>query len=77
VIPDLIADGLPPNEYDTYAPHIVGLLARGATVEEVTDHLEHCRTRAMGLRRDRAADRKLAEMLVSLWRERRLLESRR
>jgi hypothetical protein len=70
VIPDLIADGLPPNEYDTYAPTIVGMLQRDCTPAELAHHLEYCRTLAMGLPANRAAGHEFAERLVAFWKER-------
>ena len=69
VIPDLIADGLPANEYDDYAPYIVGMLERGCTAAELARHLEYCRISAMGLAPDAAADRQTAEKLVALWKQ--------
>jgi hypothetical protein len=69
VIADLVADGLLPNEYDDYAPHIVGMLARGASVEELAHHLSYCRTGAMGLRANAAEDRNYAQEIHDWWRQ--------
>ena len=49
VIHDLVADGLEPNEYDSYAPHILGMLHSGVSGQELTKHLADCRTLSMGL----------------------------
>jgi hypothetical protein len=68
VIADLVADGLLPNEYDDYAPHIVGMLSRGASAEELARHLSYCRTGAMGLRANVAEDRKYAQEIYERWR---------
>jgi hypothetical protein len=67
VIGDLIADGLPPNEYDDYAPHIVGMLQRGATREDLVAHLRYCRTGAMGLEPNDAADTATANEICAWW----------
>ena len=69
VIPDLEADRLLANEYNDYAPHIVGLLHRGATESELAAHLRHCRTQAMGLPPDDAADLSTAREILAWWRE--------
>jgi hypothetical protein len=70
VIPDLLGDGLPPDEYDSYAPYIANMLARGTTVDALTAHLEYCRTGAMGLPSDPTADRAAAEELMRAWADR-------
>jgi len=67
VIEDLEADDLPPNEYDDYAPHVLGLLQRNAGLKEMTGHLEYCRTTAMGLPANRIADEEIADRLVNWW----------
>lgn len=67
VIDDLIADGQPPNEYDDYAPHIVGMLQRGVTQEDLFVHLRYCRTGAMGLASNDAADTATAREIYSWW----------
>ncbi len=69
VTDDLVADGLPPDEYDNYAPHIVGLLQRGETVEDLAAHLRYCRTGAMGLVEDDASDIAVATKILEWWRQ--------
>ena len=39
----------PSDEYDSYAPHIVSLVKRGCTAEELASHLEHLGSETMGL----------------------------
>lgn len=68
IIDDLVADGLPPTEYDDYAPHILGLLQWSATVEELAAHLRYCRTGAIGLPQDDAADKLIAMRIIEWWR---------
>jgi hypothetical protein len=60
----------PLDEYDSYAPHVVSLLAAGGSAAQVADHLERLRTGAMGLASDRARDLAVAEELVAWWRDR-------
>ena len=71
VIPDLIEEGLPPDEYDNYAPYILGLLQRSCSVAEITAHLEYCRTGAMGLSRNPEVDAAVAASLLEWWSTRR------
>jgi hypothetical protein len=71
VIDDLVADGLPPNEYDDYAPHIVGLLQRGASVEQLAHHLRYCRTQAMGVAENDEADSAIARQIHAWWENER------
>lgn len=67
VIPDLRADGLPPDEYDSYAPHVVGMLQRGVTAADLAKHLGYCRTSAMGLSPNDAADHGAASKILAWW----------
>ncbi len=69
VIPGLLENELPPDEYDDYAPYIVGMLRRGAGLGDLASHLSHCRTDAMGLPPDSAADQQTAGMLLVWWQE--------
>ena len=45
------------DEYDSYAPTIVSLLARGCSAEELDLHLSHIETYSMGLSQKPAASR--------------------
>ncbi len=67
VIEDLKSDGLPPNEYDDYAPYILGMLRNAATVDELTNHLRYCRTRAMGLDPNDSMDIAFAKRIHDSW----------
>jgi len=67
VIPSLLENELPPDEYDGYAPYIVGMLRRGSGLEDLSSHLNHCRTGAMGLPPNPAADRQVAGELLAWW----------
>ena len=71
VIPELIESGIPPNEYDGYAPHILGMLQRGCTAAELQAHLEFTREETMGMGRafpdTTAAAKSVATDLVLWW----------
>ena len=67
VIPDLAEDGGPLDEYDSYAPYIVGMLHRGADLAQLAAHLNYCRTGAMGLFPDREADMATANAILQWW----------
>jgi hypothetical protein len=68
VIPAGRDGGSLPDEYDEYAPHILGMLHKGSTVGEVAARLEQCRTGSMGLEPDPAADRRYAAEILAWWR---------
>ena len=74
IISNLIENELAPDEYDSYAPHIVSMLAGGCSRDELLRHLDYCRTGAMGLPADESADRKIADELMKWW-ERRVHDS--
>ncbi|HEX7706493.1 MAG TPA: hypothetical protein VF701_08555 [Thermoanaerobaculia bacterium] len=69
MIEDLLADGLPPNEYDDYAPYIVGMLQRGATRDDLIAHLRYCRTGAIGLDPNDSADTAVANEIYGWWQQ--------
>jgi hypothetical protein len=56
----------PLDEYDSYAPAVLGKLQAGAGIEELTQHLYGLTTR-MGLHGDESRDRLFAAELVSWW----------
>jgi hypothetical protein len=57
----------PADEYDDYAPHIVTMVDRGCSLDELTGHLERIRTAAMGLEDGPENDARFArEILGSL-----------
>jgi hypothetical protein len=54
VAPGVVA---PPDEYDSYAPHIVSMVKRGCTIEELATHLERLCVETMGLGSSSTASR--------------------
>ncbi len=67
VIAGSIEDGCPVDEYDSYAPSVVGLLSRGCTVDALASHLEKIRTEQIGLPAYQESDTAIAFELVSWW----------
>jgi hypothetical protein len=67
VKPGSAEDGFGRDEYDSYAPHIVSLLAQGSSLEQLRNHLSGCRTVAMGLPPNVPADSRFAAELVNWW----------
>lgn len=61
---------VPPDEYDIYAPAVRDLLAAGADACSVAAHLEVLEVFRMGLPRRPEVDRRIAETLVTGFRER-------
>jgi hypothetical protein len=57
-------DFAPADEYDDYAPHIVSLVAQGASIEQLTQHLENIRMLAIGVEIDRNHDRNIAKEII-------------
>jgi hypothetical protein len=60
----------PGNEYNFYAPHIVSMLAKGTTVDDLAAYLERIRTVTIGLPPDREKDLHCAAELSESWRQR-------
>ena len=60
----------PIDEYDSYAPGILGKLQTGASVEDLTRHLYGLTTVQMGLKGNIERDRLFATELVSWWVDR-------
>ncbi len=71
VIESLKEDGLPPNEYDSYAPAILTMLTQGTSVEKIIDHLGIIQKVSMGLGPWADRDRRIATILVEWWNSRR------
>jgi hypothetical protein len=46
---DPIGSGVPPDEYDSYAPMVTGMLERRETDLEIAAHLAHIEKGSMGL----------------------------
>jgi hypothetical protein len=57
------------DEYDGYIPHIVSLLDKGASEQEVAKYLDAVATERMELNPDRARSLATARALVRLWAE--------
>jgi hypothetical protein len=57
----------PADEYNRYAPQIVGMLSRGATKAEVMAYLRMVRTELIGLPKNDVRDESFAIELVGLW----------
>jgi hypothetical protein len=70
VIDSLEEDGLPPDEYDSYAPAILTMLRRGTTQDEIVQHLRLIQIRFMGLASSPDHDRWIADQLLEWWRSR-------
>lgn len=57
----------PADEYDSYAPHIVSLVAQGCSVEHLLDHLRSLRTGMVCMRDNPDRDMDIArEMIAAL-----------
>lgn len=67
VIPTLLKDGLPPNEYDSYAPQVHQMLADGCSAESIALSLGLIRTQSMGLPSLPASDLAVARRMVAWW----------
>ena len=71
VLPGPGDDQGPMDEYDAYAPHVLGLLQGGADAIALERHLGEMRNRSMGDAQPRpASDRPAAEDIVAWWRSR-------
>jgi hypothetical protein len=68
---DPIGCGVPPDEYDSYAPQILGLLQTDRPIEEVIAKLTELRTKQIGLGPDPATDRHVALKLTEWYDEAR------
>jgi hypothetical protein len=67
VIRDQAEAGVPPTEYDSYAPKVLALLHQGCSADELAQHLASVRSGPMGLKRDSSKDHALAEGLLAWW----------
>ena len=50
----------PADEYDSYAPHIVSMVAQGCSLAELSHHLEVIRVERTGVEANRDRDREMA-----------------
>ncbi len=69
VIQDGVKTGVPPTEYDSYAPKILGLLIKGISIEELANELSSIRTKQMGLTSKLEDDKSFAKGLMLWWNE--------
>ncbi len=54
----------PADEYDSYAPHIVSLVARGCSVAQLARHMEELRTGIIGVEANPERDHEIANEIV-------------
>jgi len=71
VIDSLEEDGLPPDEYDSYAPAILTMLRGGTTQDAIVQHLRLIQVCFMGLASSPDHDRWIADQLLEWWGARR------
>jgi hypothetical protein len=57
----------PGDEYDSYAPQLLGMLQRGSQAADVQARLSQIRTVDMGLPGNSVADARIAAELVGWW----------
>jgi hypothetical protein len=60
------------NEYDSYIPKLIELLASGADRVKVADRLQRIRTESIGLGVDPDADSRIAVRLLEVYNETRM-----
>jgi hypothetical protein len=61
-------DDWPPDEYDSYIPHILSLLHSGHGADRIASHLEFARTQQMGLPPHSSRDLEFARRIEDWWR---------
>jgi hypothetical protein len=71
---DPIGCGVPTDEYQSYAPQILGLLRNEPPIEEVIAMLSALRTKQIGLEPDQTTDRDVALKLTDWYAEAKSLE---
>lgn len=54
----------PADEYDSYAPHIVSMVARGCTAEQLAAHLEHLAVSVIGMGSNEIVSRQFAKEIL-------------
>jgi len=62
-------EAAPAGEYDSYAPHIVSMVAQGCLLEELEEHLRVIRVDTMCVEPDRDRDREIAYEILKAIRE--------
>ena|SRR5687767_15315732 len=58
----------PPDEYDSYAPHMVSMVEGGCTVEELASHLGDISSAAIGVGSNLKANATFAAQIVEVLR---------
>ena len=58
----------PEDEYDSYAPHIVSLVERGSSVEQLAGYLAKLRTETIGVEAHPERDAEIAREIVETLR---------
>jgi hypothetical protein len=61
-------ESAPADEYDSYAPHIVSMVAQGCSLEQLCTQLEGIRVDTMGVGPDPATDREIATEILQVLR---------
>lgn len=56
----------PSDEYDSYAPSILSMLARGTDPEELHCHLKHIRTDVIGIEANLSYDLETASAILNV-----------
>ena len=59
----------PADEYDSYAPHIVSMVAQGCSIEELFRHLGVIRVETIGVESDPSRDREIASEILEALQE--------
>jgi hypothetical protein len=57
----------PTDEYDSYLPSVLGLLQKGASVDDVAAHLDAIATGPIGMKPDKQRSRAAATALLAMW----------
>lgn len=55
----------PADEYDSFAPHIVSMVAQGCTVDQLSNHLEKLRTGTIGVEVNPERDADIASEIIA------------
>lgn len=59
----------PDDEYDSYAPHIVSMVAQGCSIEQLCEHLRGFRVNTIGVYSNASRDREIATEIVEALRD--------
>lgn len=60
----------PADQYDSYAPHLVSMIAQGCSLEQLCMHLESIRVDTMAVGPDPSRDREIASEILKILRDR-------